>query len=337
MNLTKLTPFDESKQALEGSIHFRENANYSWSWLIEHTKQQNALITELNGFETELRSTFNQQVEDITNQYNGYKDRLNSSFENFKSEVNNNQQTYQSGLSSDFVAYKEEINNNQQNYENTLNAKFDDYKSEFQQTHNDKIGELANEVKNQAINQLSETGIIPRGLISLWSGTIEAIPQGWALCNGENGTPDLRDRFVVGAGLSYALASKGGSKDAVVVEHTHTQSSHSHSGTTDRDGGHSHSVYINSAGGHSHSVTVPTATKNSYHSRPLQGYFLGEDVSYTTNYESSHSHSGSTDSEGDHAHILYVSSATPTIHSTGVSGVDKNLPPYYALAYIMKI
>jgi hypothetical protein len=42
--------------------------------------------------------------------------------------------------------------------------------------------------------------VLPRGLIALWSGRIAQVPSGWALCDGRNGTPDLRDRFVVGAG-----------------------------------------------------------------------------------------------------------------------------------------
>lgn len=46
--------------------------------------------------------------------------------------------------------------------------------------------------------------VIPTGLICLWSGAADALPAGWALCNGSNGTPDLRGRFLVGAGGSYA-------------------------------------------------------------------------------------------------------------------------------------
>ena len=52
--------------------------------------------------------------------------------------------------------------------------------------------------------------VVPRGCILLWSGSTSTIPGGWALCNGQNGTPDLRDRFVVGAGSTYAVAAKGG-------------------------------------------------------------------------------------------------------------------------------
>lgn len=44
----------------------------------------------------------------------------------------------------------------------------------------------------------------------MWSGAVDAIPKGWALCNGENNTPDLRNRFVVGAGDEYSVGDVGG-------------------------------------------------------------------------------------------------------------------------------
>lgn len=73
----------------------------------------------------------------------------------------------------------------------------------------------------------SSSGGIPSGLIAIWSGASTAIPDGWWLCNGENGTPDLRDRFVVGAGSSYAVAATGGSN--TVTLSTSQMPSHNHS------------------------------------------------------------------------------------------------------------
>ena len=59
-------------------------------------------------------------------------------------------------------------------------------------------------------------GAFPVGGILVWSGAENAIPDGWALCNGQtvNGrrTPDLRSRFIVGAGGSYGVGSTGGEK-----------------------------------------------------------------------------------------------------------------------------
>lgn len=51
------------------------------------------------------------------------------------------------------------------------------------------------------------TAAIPSGTIIIWSGAINAVPSGYYLCNGSNGTPDLRDKFVVGAGNSYAVGA----------------------------------------------------------------------------------------------------------------------------------
>jgi len=67
---------------------------------------------------------------------------------------------------------------------------------------------------------------VPPGCIIIWSGAIVAIPVGFVLCDGNNGTPDLRDRFVVGAGDSYAVDDTGGN-----LTHTHdfTSDGHLHS------------------------------------------------------------------------------------------------------------
>ena len=66
---------------------------------------------------------------------------------------------------------------------------------------------------------------VPSGLIAIWSGSTGSIPNGWVLCNGSNGTPDLRNSFILGAGNTYAVGATGGSTDAIVVSHTHTASS----------------------------------------------------------------------------------------------------------------
>ena len=57
----------------------------------------------------------------------------------------------------------------------------------------------------------SLSNILPKGLISMWYGSIASIPSGWALCDGTNSTPDLRDRFIVGAGTTYSPNNVGGS------------------------------------------------------------------------------------------------------------------------------
>lgn len=140
-------------------------------------------------------------------------------------------------------------------------------------------------------NSSSSGTTIPVGLISMWSGSIGSIPSGWALCNGSSGTPDLRDRFIIAAGSTYAVGQTGGSADSIVVAHTH-------------------------------SITDPG------HVHPL---------GYTTPVLSAGSGWGNTG--GGSTTITQTSSATTGItgtNSTGSSGSGANLPPYYALAYIMK-
>jgi len=142
---------------------------------------------------------------------------------------------------------------------------------------------------------------IPSGLISLWSGAIGSIPSGWLLCDGTNGTPNLKDRFIVGAGNLYSVGGTGGSTDAIVVSHTHTATSTS----TVTDPGHNHN-YISLTGG---STGIAPASSN-----------VGNPNGNTT----SNAFTG-------------ISVATSTTNATtGVSGTNANLPPYYALAYIMK-
>jgi hypothetical protein len=77
---------------------------------------------------------------------------------------------------------------------------------------------------------------IPTGCITLWSGSTGSIPATWYLCDGTNGTPDLRNSFIVGAGSTYAVNATGGSADAIVVTHTHTATvtdpQHTHGGNS---------------------------------------------------------------------------------------------------------
>jgi len=65
----------------------------------------------------------------------------------------------------------------------------------------------------------------PIGMITPFTGAIVDIPSGWVLCDGTNGTPDLRDKFIVGAGTSYAVDAVGGS---VNHQHDFTGDGHDH-------------------------------------------------------------------------------------------------------------
>ena len=143
--------------------------------------------------------------------------------------------------------------------------------------------------------------IIPAGIISMWSGSFESIPSGWVLCNGLNGTPNLLNRFIVGAGQSYGVGATGGSADAIVVSHNHAAAS------SVSDPGHAHPV----TGARVAVQNSPGAEGVFNGNPPIPNQFgtqvIGTGISVTT-----------------------------SIGTTGSSGTNANLPPYYALAYIMK-
>jgi hypothetical protein len=145
---------------------------------------------------------------------------------------------------------------------------------------------------------------IPSGMIAMWSGSVATIPSGWYLCNGSNGTPDLRDRFVVGAGSTYAVGASGGSANAVVVSHTHSASV--------TDPGHTHGNVM----------LLPTGTAR---------FVLTGNTSVGENNTT-----GLGDNTTGNVTNSNTTGLTVTNASTGSSGTNANLPPYYALAYIMK-
>lgn len=70
-------------------------------------------------------------------------------------------------------------------------------------------------------------------IIVQWSGSISEIPNGWQLCDGTNGSPDLRDRFVLGAGVTYSVGDMGGEKVHQLTVQEMPKHSHSYEkGTT---------------------------------------------------------------------------------------------------------
>lgn len=84
-------------------------------------------------------------------------------------------------------------------------------------------------------------GIIPVGGIIMWSGTIATIPANWALCDGTNSTPDLRDKFIVGAKQDDAGAAKSNIRGSLEVSHTVTGFTLSHNGSVADHTGLTHS------------------------------------------------------------------------------------------------
>jgi hypothetical protein len=159
----------------------------------------------------------------------------------------------------------------------------------------------AREVK--VVPDLAER-LVPAGTITAWSGSLVDIPTGWVLCDGQNGTPDLRDRFILGAGASEQPHAKGEADT-----HTHTVGPLSQTFPTSDDGQHTHGMptrwYPRSFGGGGYTAIDTSGT-------------------FSTGTQ--------TQAAGHHRHSVNVSFPA-FLSGPNTSGVR---PRWYALAYIMK-
>ena len=156
--------------------------------------------------------------------------------------------------------------------------------------------------------------IVPIGSIMLWSGSIGSIPANWALCNGLNGTPNLQDRFIVGAGSSYAVNGTGGSATA--------------SGSTDAT-----TLTVNQIPAHDHGGTTGQLgwrTMWLNYSRPNTPATYSPGIGQATG-----SYETASNNLGTHTHSIPAQGGGLG-HSHTVSSIG-TIPPYYALAYIMRI
>ena len=189
-----------------------------------------------------------------------------------------------------------------QNFTTTLKNKLDGIAASATNVTNN------NQLTNGA-GYVTSAGAVPSGVIVLWSGAANAIPTGWALCNGSGTTPDLRNRFVIGAGNSYNVNDTGGESTkllgtANLPSHTHT------SGSLSATGGNHNHQYIDQY----------VVINNGYRPWPASNNDCAQ-RNIDTSGSGSHSHtvSGNTGDQG------------------GTMGQSFSiLPPYYALCYIMK-
>ncbi len=130
----------------------------------------------------------------------------------------------------------------------TLSFRIINYAQPFQATGNwrliamvngdDHTVKLGTGVTLSPASSASEGSPIPVGIIVMWSGQLDRLPAGWALCDGQNGTPDLRDRFVVGAGASYGVSASGGAN--TVTLNPNEMPVHNHSASSGAAGDHNH-------------------------------------------------------------------------------------------------
>ena len=157
---------------------------------------------------------------------------------------------------------------------------------------------------DSVIDLTSSDSRVPSGIIAMWSGSSSNIPLGWLLCNGDNGTPDLRNRFIVGAGASYSPGNTGGS-DSVTL-------------TINQIPSHSHDFSLSAlaSGSHTHTCNgvVSSAQSGGYATQSARGGTV------------------TTSSSGEHTHAV-----SGSISNTGGGQSHENRPPYHALCFIMKI
>jgi microcystin-dependent protein len=211
----------------------------------------------------------------------------------------------------------------------------------------------------------ADAGTTPVGSIVMWSESTP--PTGWIICNGQSTTayplltavvganvPDLRDRFIVGAGLSYGLKSAGGS-----ANHDHGDNfafnggDHSHGNTassaaTGGSHNHAHTISVNS---HNHSDNIDTGSSNSNSTRnttaptggvaaPAHTHTKSGNVSTNTPANQGGNISGAVSNSASHSHTV---TTTMTNNNSNVGALGKSgsvtagstIPPYYALYFII--
>ena len=163
-----------------------------------------------------------------------------------------------------------------------------------------KLNGKINDNELYVIPENNTSSIIPSGLIMMYYGN--TIPDGWALCDGTNGTPDLRNRFIIGAGDTYTSGDVGGE-----TSHTHKYKIRfrPYYGALVGNDNDAIQAYDYESGNWTDSTQVASGVSTRTNNGILQGQW---------------------------------SDVTPLIEQAeGKSSVTSNMPPYYALCYIMKL
>ena len=177
------------------------------------------------------------------------------------------------------------------------------------------------------------------GMIILWSGNTGNIPSGFVLCDGNNGTPNLTDRFIVGAGAAYSPGATGGSSSVTLSvsqmpSHSHTINNHNHSFSASTTTGNPNTSLTGS---------VTRIAETYAGAGTASGIFskTGNINSPLTPSRVDSSGAGGFSIDATHTHNLSVSGTTGNPSNTGTNSQGsgsshENRPPYYALCYIMK-
>jgi len=168
----------------------------------------------------------------------------------------------------------------------------------------------------------------PSGGILMWYGNLAFIPSGWVLCDGTNGTPDLRDRFVVCAGSTYSVGDVGGSNSVVLNSPQLPSHTHPVTSSTDPAGSHTHSGETNTVPTHRHPINGSTGSGPA----PYGGAGTGRVGNGTISTAGGHGHTApNTGDGGSHSHPITIS-----VGNNGSNDSHENRPPFYALVYLMR-
>lgn len=197
------------------------------------------------------------------------------------------------------------------------------------------IGEIASQLTTDILAATQ----LPRGIITMWSGATNAVPSGWALCDGNNGTPNLKDRFIVGAGQSYDVGNTGGNWTQTPSVWTNAAGTGIQvAGTainTSQMPWHTHSGSVGSDA----SIQVQDSIQSS-----SAGEWLADDSFGSIGWSPSpirkplkeFSASLSINGTGGSQPHYHGVTDNGHAHTAAASAIDVR-PPYYALAYIMKL
>lgn len=178
------------------------------------------------------------------------------------------------------------------------------------------------QVTRYSVEKQSSGSSVPAGSIIPWYGNLANIPDGFALCDGKNGTPDLRDRFLVGAGNAYKLGDIGGENR--------------HALTIDELPAHNHDAqnaigYFRSRSNTFYN-TWSSASVNASKSKTLGSAAASGVFSVVENGLRSEGNADANRTE-----FIVKFDGSKMVKSQGLNHSHENRPPYYALYYIMKL
>jgi len=193
---------------------------------------------------------------------------------------------------------------------------------------------------DRAASSLTNALVPVKGII-MFSGTAAEVPANWSLCDGTNGTPDLTNKFVISSptydtgqnrwetNITGTGTATGGSKDATLPSHSHTVDNHNHGNGSLSVNNYTHNHVFPGDDGLQTADGVGgwtnRTTSNWTYDADSDSGQAGGKIYRTSDSTNTPTVGGST------------ANANPGTDSQGSSATNANLPPYFALAFIMRV